>query len=142
MPVKGEVKERAVKSAVKERLIGTVGNMGEKLFALRERKRLLEESIKEIDEEYNVLAEQLMERMEKEGLPKASCPAGTMSISTAVVANVTDWDVFIPWARKTNNLHLFQRRISDAAWRELFESKGAIPGTEPFNKKRLNLRSA
>jgi hypothetical protein len=142
MAIKKAVKDQAVASAVKERLTGTVGTMGEKLFGLRDKKRELEEQIKALDEESSVLSEQLMERMDKEGLTKVSCKSGTVSTTVSMVADVTDWDALHAYIAKTKQFHLLQRRVSDASWRELFEKKGAVPGTQPFNKKKLNLRAA
>ena len=67
--------------------------------------------------------------------------AASVSISTSTVANVEDWDAFLAWIYKTKNGHLLQRRVSDPAWREMVEIKGVVPGTQPFTKKRLNLRA-
>lgn len=142
MPVKKSVKDAAVASAVKERLTGNVGSMSEKLFSLRDKKRELEEQIKALDEESGLLQEQLMERMAKENLSKVTCKSGTASVTVGIVADVLDWDAFHAYIAKTKQFHLLQRRVSDASWRELFEKKGAVPGTQPFNKKRLNLRAA
>jgi hypothetical protein len=36
---------------------------------------------------------------------------------------------------------LYYRRVSDPAYRELLETKGVVPGIQPFTKTKLNLRN-
>lgn len=133
----------ATVAAVKTRLTGTIGSMTDQLITLRDEKRALEEKIKKIEDEYNEVAEQLMGKLDGEGTDKGAGKKGSVSVSVSVVADVIDWDAFNAWVIKTKNIHLYQRRVADAAWRELFEQKGvAPPGTQAFRKKRLNVRSA
>lgn len=139
---KPAAQEAAKASAVKLRLVGSIGAMTDKLFDLRESKRELEEQIKTIETEYAEVEETLMKRLEAEGTDKAAGKSASVSITTSVVANVLDWDKFHAWIKKTGHFHLLQRRVSDAAWREIAEKAGtAPPGTQPFSKKRLNLRT-
>lgn len=143
MAVKPAVKQAATATAVKLRLVGTIGAMTDQLVDLREQKRGLEEQIKEIEAKYTAVEEQLMTKLEAEGTDKGAGKKGSVSVSTTVVANVLDWDAFWAWIVKTKNTQVIQRRVSDAAWRELAEQKGiAPPGTQAFNKKRLNVRTA
>ncbi len=119
----------------------TPGATIDKMWALREKKRELEASIKDLDGQLSDLESQLMEDMETNGLEKMTGKAASVSISTSTVANVEDWDKLLAWIYKTKNGHLLQRRVSDPAWREMVEIKGVVPGTQPFTKKRLNLRA-
>jgi hypothetical protein len=118
-----------------------IGPTIDKLNALREKKRELETQVADIEAEYKTLEELLMEKLEAEGSDKGAGKTASASISRSVVGNVTDWEKFNAFVKKTGFFHLFQRRLSDAAVRELFEQGKKIPGCEPFTKKRLNLRS-
>lgn len=140
--VKEAVIERAKVAGVKARFKGTIGSMTDQLIGLRERKRLLEAQVDEIQKEFDSVSEALMSKLESEGTDKGTGKTGSVSVSTSVVAQVDDWDAFGKYVIKSNQPHLLQRRVSDAAWRELYEKKGAVPGTSPFSKKRLNLRAA
>lgn len=117
-----------------------IGPTIDKLNVLREGKRELEAKIKVIETEYAALEAQLMEKFESEGTDKGTGKTASASISTSVVGNVTDWEKFNAYVKKTGFFHLFQRRLSDTAVRELFEQGKKIPGCEPFTKRRLNLR--
>ena len=121
--------------------MATIGSMIDDLHKLREKKRTLEADIKELEEKYKATEEQLMARFEAEGTDKGSGRLASASVSRNVIGNVTDWEKFNAFVKKTGYFHLYQRRLSDTAVRELFEQGKKIPGCEPFTKARLNLRS-
>lgn len=119
----------------------SIGPAIDKLNALREKKRKLEAQVSEVEAEYKDLEELLMEKLEAEGSRTGAGKTATASISQSVVGNVTDWEKVNAFIKKTGFFHLYQRRLSDAAVRELFDQGKKIPGCEPFIKKRLNLRA-
>ncbi len=125
----------------KKTVAPTPGQDIDALFELREKKRKLEASIKDLDGQAALIEERLMESMDQSGIEKMTGSKASVSISSTTVANVEDWDAFLAWIYKTKNGHLLQRRVSDAAWREMVEIKKVVPGTQPFTKKRLNLRA-
>lgn len=127
--------------APKKTAAPTPGEEIDALFELREKKRKLEASIKDLEGQASLIEERLMENMDKDGIDKMTGRKASVSISTTTVANVEDWDSFLAWIYKTKNGHLLQRRVSDPAWREMVEIKKVVPGTQPFTKKRLNLRA-
>lgn len=110
------------------------------LFKLRERLREIQALEKDQMELITAAETVLMETMEREGVDKSTGKFATVSIGSSVTGNVVDWDAFGAYILKNKYLHLLQRRVSDPAIRELFESKGSVPGVEPFTKKRINLR--
>lgn len=135
-------KEKAkTAAAVTAKLTGTIGAMIDQLDALRERKRELEAKVKEIEGEYAGIEEQLMAKLEEQGIEASKGSKASCSITKTVVANVTDWDAVFKWVKRTGHFHLFQRRLTDTAYREFLEAGKQVPGVEPFTKKRLNLRS-
>ena len=119
-----------------------LGRLIDKLSSLREQRRALAEKDEALAKEYGEIEAQLIQRFEAEGMDKATGKTATASVSSTVVANVTDWDKLYAFIKKKNYFHLLQRRVSDPAFRELQEqSKNGVPGVEPFVKKRLNLRN-
>lgn len=113
----------------------------DKLLELREQRRKLEAEANKLKDEYDIVEEHLMAQMGKQNMEKASSKLASVSVSSTVVGNVTDWEALNKFIKRTGHFHLYQRRLSDPAVRELFESKGSIPGVEPFTKKRLSLRT-
>lgn len=135
------VKEKAPATKTPVRAV-PIGADVDALIELRDKKRKLEASIKDIEGQASLIEERLMESMDKNGVDKATGKLGTVSITSNVVANVEDWDLFYPYIAKNKFWHLLQKRVSDPAYRELLEAGKKVPGVQPFTKKKLNLRSA
>ena len=119
-----------------------IGKQIDRIFDLRKKKAELEAAIKDLDGQLETASSELMEAMQSAGIERSSTGRGTASISTSVVAQVEDWDKFLAYIYKNKYGHLLQRRVSDPAWRELIENGKKVPGTTPFNKKRVNFRAA
>lgn len=120
----------------------TIGEDGELLFTLRDRKRALEAEAKAIEDQAKEIEERLLQKMDATGVEKFSTSRGTLSISSSVVADVQDWDAFGAFVVKNKFLHLLQRRVSEPAYRELLDAGKKVPGVQPFTKKRLNMRAS
>jgi len=119
----------------------TLGSLIDRLEAIREEKRLLAEKEKEVNARFKDLEAMVLERLDKEGMEKATGRKASVSRSHTVVGTLQDWEALTKFIKRTGNFQLFQRRISDPAFRELLESKGSVPGVEAFTKVTLNLRS-
>lgn len=117
-----------------------IGLQIDALFKLKEELRKHQEAEAGIKARIEEAELKLMETMDKEGVSKSTGKMATVSVSETVTGNVVDWDALWAYIFKTKQSHLLQRRVSDPAIRELFETKGAVPGVEPFTKRRLNVR--
>lgn len=133
-------KEVKAVAATKGRLM-PLGTLIDNLWGMREQKRAASEVVAKIEAEISEAEEALLARMEREGTDKATGKKATVSVGTSVVGNVKDWDELWKYIFKNKFSHLLQRRLSEPAIRELFEQKGAVPGVEPFTKKKLNVRT-
>lgn len=116
-----------------------LGTLVDELHALREQKRAKEEELKAIEQEMADKERDLLNRMEREGVSKMSGSAATVSMSESVKPTVEDWNAFYDFIHRHKLYHLLERRPSVLGCRELFESKGAIPGVVPFKQRRLRL---
>lgn len=119
----------------------TLGSAIDALWALREKKRKLETQVKEIEATIADSETQVMELMDKEGVEKTTGKKASVSITSNVVPQVEDWDAFYAYIHRNKYYHLLERRPSVTGCRELFETKGKLPGVLPFTKRKLNLRT-
>jgi len=119
----------------------SVGATIDQLWGYREQKRKLEADVKEVELKIKDIEDQLMERLDKEGLEKATGTKASVSITSSVVADVQDWDAYFAFMAKNKFWHLVQKRASDPGVRELWEQGKKVPGVVPFTKKRINLRT-
>lgn len=111
------------------------------IWALREKKRALTKQLEEVEGEIATQEQALLERMDHEGVDKSTGKCASVSIAEHVVGNIVDWDKLTDFVHKHKYYHLMQRRVTDTACRELWESGKTIPGVDPFTKRKVNIRT-
>lgn len=119
----------------------TLGAATDKMWALREEKRLLAVEEKRINGELTALETVIFDLMDAQDTRKAEGKKAGISIGEATVGNVEDWDAFWPYIVKNKYFHLVQKRVSDPGLRELWEKGKTVPGVQPFTKRTLSVRS-
>lgn len=107
---------------------------------LRERKRELEAEVKVIDQALAANELEIIERLDEMGVSRFAVGKLSFSISENTVGNVEDWDQVYAYIRDNNAFHLVQRRLANAAYKELLDMGDSLPGVVPFNKRSLNFR--
>jgi hypothetical protein len=121
-------------------ILPKLGDKIDRMFDLREQKRLLTDQIKEIDEEYNEIRDALMGQMTELGTETARATLAQATLTQAVVPTVKDWDELYQYIKDNDALYLLERRPSVGAFRELFQGGEQIPGVEPYTKFDVSLR--
>lgn len=119
----------------------TVGSVTDAMCDLREQRRVLADQDKALKAQYDELEVQLLSLLDSQDTRRCEGHKASASITESVQANVTDWETFWKYVFKNKYSHLLQKRVSVEACRELFETKGSIPGVEPFTKRTINLRN-
>jgi hypothetical protein len=118
----------------------TIGELADEMFAVREKKKLAEELVKAIGEELALAEQALMEAADAQQTTAGKGKLASFTVGESVVPQVKDWDAFYKYIYKNKFAHLLERRPSVTGCRELFDTKGAIPGVEKFTKRKINLR--
>ena len=130
----------AVAKAVKTKLV-PVGTLIDTMWGLREKKREQEALVKLTSAEIELIEEQIMAGLDASGQVAGTGKLASASVTEAVKPNVKNWDLFYAFIHKHKYYHLLERRPSVTGCRELFETKGMVPGVEPSVKRTLNLRT-
>jgi hypothetical protein len=121
----------------------TLGGICDELWQLREDKRALEAKVKVISGQMSDLEEEAFAMLEAQGLDSAKGKKGNISLGEPQLSFTFDgengFEEFAKYVKKTGHYHLFFRRVSDLACREIFVKKGAIPGLKHFAKRKLSL---
>lgn len=118
----------------------TIGALADALHAIRERRVAAEQVVKAIEEEYRAAEAKLIEAADAQNTSTGKGARASFSVNESIVPQVKDWDAFYKYIYKNKFAHLLERRPSVTGCRELFDTKGAIPGVEKFAKRRVNLR--
>lgn len=115
----------------------------ERMFQIRQERKNLSERDSQLVEEFRGLEAQVLQELRKNGGDKISFKGlGTAILSENILPNVTDWDAFYEYIQDTGSLHLLQRRVATAAYRELQETGQEIPGVETYTQAAINLRTS
>ena len=120
----------------------TNGSLVDKAKKLAIERTELSAKDKALKAEFDDLKVQIINLMKDQDTRVGEGKLARASIVISEEPQVVDWQEFLAWARKTNNLHLVQQRISSPAWREIRALKGKdVPGINCFIKQDLNLRA-
>lgn len=110
------------------------------LVICRDERRRIADRDKELVTTWKSLEDELLNRLDDQGMLQAKTSAGTASVTETIVPNVVDWDAVHEHIQKTGDFYLLQKRPATAAFRELHASGETIPGMEPFTKRTISLR--
>ena len=125
----------------------TVGAAADLIWAKREDKRALDKPVKAVEEEIAALTETIFGLLDAQDTRKGEGKKASISITSTVVPNPTDWDAFFKWvlAGKRNDkmayVHLLRKQIGAPAYNELRALGVVIPGQEDFTKRSLSITS-
>ena len=121
--------------------IETVGGLIDELFLLREQRRKLAETDKNLQAQYAEQEAKLIAALDLQQTSMARGQSATATLNEEELATVVDWHLVHDFIRSQNAFHLLQRRINSAAWREAATERGEpIPGTTVFKKRSIALR--
>ena len=121
-----------------------VGELIDRMSEIREQRRELAKEDKLLSAQYQDLETSLLDALDATNQVGGQSKVASATITETEIANVTDWDKFHSWLRKTNRLYMLERRPSQAAYREFIkDSRGhkPPPGVETFVKRTISLRN-
>lgn len=97
-----------------------------------------------LKEELKQLEEQLMLAMNDAGTLELKGRVSKAEIKETLRVNFQDADEFFKFAIRRKALHLFERRISIVAYREMKELLGnkPVPGLSEFQQSKLTVKKA
>ena len=110
------------------------------LVDVRDERRRIAGRDKELIDKWRSLEMELLNRLDDQGMLKATTAAGTAAITKEILPKVEDWDAVYEHIQKTGDFYLLQKRPAAAAFRELHQSGQTIPGMEPYTKRTISLR--
>ena len=109
---------------------------------LREAKRDLERQVASLDEQLKANEQDIIELADQTGLTRFAVGKLSFSISENTVGQVEDWDTVYAYIHDNRAFHLLQRRLSNAAYKELLDAGEAPKGINPVILRSLNMRKA
>lgn len=119
----------------------TIGELTDRLFRLREAKKAKQKEADELGYQQKQLEEYLMEQLDAQDTRKGEGKLASCSISTSIVPTVSDWAALERFILRHKDISLLEKRVRATRYRELLEERPrGVPGTEPFEKRTVNIR--
>jgi hypothetical protein len=119
-----------------------LGELADKVYTKSEEIAKINAKLKVLEAEKRDLENTILTHMDQAGTDIARGKKATVSISESERFSIQDFDELTPFIHRKKAYHLFERRISANAAREMIESLGGkmIPGLSRFTQRRLNVR--
>ena len=123
----------------------TVDAVIKKYMKLREKKALVEATIKEeldkIKADMTKLEAFLKAKLDADGLTSFKTEYGTAFLTTTDFANVDDWDAVLRFIREEEAYDMLEKRVSKTAVRGYIEANKEVPpGVKYGTKLDINVR--
>lgn len=124
----------------------TIGEKIDKLWALREKKRLIQKEIDAIENEVGALKELVIADLGVLKLDGSRGKKASANINEKISATVADWDKAHAFIQKNGYTHLYKKEILATGFRELLERMGEKKlqqqaSMSPFRRYDITLTS-
>jgi hypothetical protein len=119
-----------------------LGETADRIYKKNAEIAAANEVVKQLEGEKKELENTLLSAMEQAGTDIVRGELATVSVSTTVRPQISDFEEFAKFVLKRKAPHLFERRVASGAYKEMKEMLGnkPIPGISEFNQVRLNVR--
>lgn len=116
-----------------------LGELIDDLFKTRTDRLALDKQVKALKSTETELREQILTKLDEQGMAKGSGLTATCGINTSIEPVCADWEKIHEYIRTENRFDLVQKRLSAPAWRGLLEDGIQVPGTEQMTVRDLSL---
>ena len=116
-----------------------VGRMIDELYELRTQRLEKDKEVAKLKALESVITEEIMGSLQALEQTGAKGKIATFSYKPHTVPKLVDFNVLKAYILETGNLQLFERRVSNPAWQELFQLEGNVPGIEPYTFDKPSL---
>jgi len=120
----------------------TPGEIIKAMDEVRDERRKISARDKQLVELWRGLEAQMLHYADEQGVKQVATDVGTATVTFETLPNVADWDALYAYILENQALHMLQRRVSSASFRELQDAGEDVPGIEPYIQRKVSLRKA
>lgn len=117
----------------------TMGACADRLYQVRELRLAEQKKVDEIEAEEKALKEHIIQNLPKSDASGVAGKIARVSVVTKIIPQVEDWDKFYAHIKKKGEFDLLQRRVSDTAVKERWDSGKQVPGVKTFNALTVSI---
>lgn len=119
-----------------------LGAVADELYRIREERLALDRQVDELKKVESKLRDHIINTLPKSEANGIAGKVVRVTINTKVVPRAKDWDAIYAYVKKNaarGGFALLQRRLNEAAVKEIWESGKKVPGVETFNAVTLSI---
>lgn len=120
----------------------TLGACADRLYAIRAEKSVVKKQLDELDAEYKLIKEYLIETLPASDASGVSGNEARASIVVKPKPVAEDWGAFYKYMSRTKSYDLLQKRFSEPAVKARWEDGKKIPGVGVFQAKDVSVTKA
>jgi len=124
---------------IKIKLPKTLAACADELYKTREARLAAQKAVDALQAKESLLKEHLINNLPKSDASGVAGKLARVTVVTKPVPQVSDWDKFYAFVKKTGSFDLMQRRLADSAVKERWDNGKTVPGVEPFNVVSISM---
>lgn len=113
--------------------------MIDELYEIRTQRLAKQKEVEELKTTETKMTEEIMSSLQGMDMISGKGKLATFSYKPFTVPKLVDFNQLKEYILSTGNLQLFERRISNLAFQELFQLEGGVPGVEPYTFDKPSL---
>lgn len=120
----------------------TLGACADLYYTTREKRLKAQKVVDELKAQENQLADHIIKNLPKSDANGIAGKKCRVTIREKTIPQVQDWDAFYEYIRKNAKkgaFSLLQKRVGDAAVKEIWEAGKEVPGVGRFHVKTLSV---
>ena len=118
---------------------GSLGSCVDRIYRLREQRRLLEAQIDDLKREERAIELHLVDTLPKSDATGIQGKVAKGKLASKAIPTPRDWDAIYGYVHSHHAFHLLQRRLATAAVSELLQDGQAVPGVEIFHHISMSI---
>lgn len=139
MAKKEEVSEDTPKEAPAIVLPKTLGACVDLFYKTRQQRYKLNKEVEALEKLESAISEHLINEVPKGESSGVAGKIARVSLNTKIVPQVSDWDSFYKYVKRTGSFDLLQKRLATKAVEDRWENKKEVPGVAKYNAIKISL---
>lgn len=117
----------------------SVGSLIDLLYEIRTERLAKQKEVDALKSKEKKMTDEIMGSLQELDMTSGKGRIATFSYKAHTVPKLIDFNALKEYILSTGNLQLFERRISNPAFQELFQLEGGVPGVEPYTFDKPSL---
>lgn len=111
----------------------------DKLYQLRAQRQQMQKEVDSVEAEEKAVKAHIIDNLPKSDASGVAGKLCRVTIISKEIPQLKDDEAFFKYVKKTGRFDLMQRRLSDAAIKEIWENGKEVPGVDHFNAVTLSI---